>query len=158
MTVDTWSIYLEIISFFLVSIDLYGKERLSKTSDRLLTISEKLDKLIDKIRSFRWTDKSNRILLWTISFLSIGMSVYLVSTEFDDNWAYLLMLMLVFVLLFFLAFTFSAIILIGLSVFLTWLIKGFIRGLVSSLVAINFDGLLLIVGAILFVVSKLILL
>ena len=61
---DLVSELAEIAAFFLVTIDLYGEERLQALNK---SISWLLSRTLARIRLFRWRDKDNPLPIGTVS-------------------------------------------------------------------------------------------
>jgi hypothetical protein len=166
MTNQQLSILFETISFFFVAIDLYGRDRLERTHDRLLIILDKITSIIEYIRDFDWSkSRSSKLMMFTYVLSGVG-TMYLFFVQFPIGWddlSFGKVLTMILPVIFLFGFAFG-IILVGLllamsllifsSLAMAWIIKIIFYGLSQLLRTINFEGLLLVIGSMMFVISK----
>lgn len=164
MTKLELSIYLETISFFLVAIDLYGKNRLEKTHRRIVIFSRFMTRRIDYLVNESWQEKMTRrsrtiILIATFVF-SIGSGCYQVLVRERTlgivegellTIAYFSFLSSIAIFMGTMVFIMVS---ISLLLLVTWFSRKFLLILSKVLNVVNFEGLLLISGAVLFLFSK----
>lgn len=167
MQKETTSILLEIVSFFLVTTDLYGEYRLLKLAEKVQVLHEKVSKrgYLNKILFFIEKSKKNRTreekfanrFIGVIAFVStialIPILDFYIQNSFLSKFIakhiliyYLLSNLLVGLMLYF-----------GIP-FSVYLLKRFIQLVLYLLAKQSFEGLLIGVGAILFIISKIIVL
>jgi hypothetical protein len=150
------AIFLEVISFFCVTTDLYGKKRLDK-------LEEKLRSTINRTEQ----QKDPQILVEIVGWVSLAVFLYFMQGQFVETYfslkdevvsdfsvaTIITLILTVFILV---------IIICGIA-FLWMLVTGVSFKLVRVLAlymvnylirAVSFEGLLLAIGTILFLLSK----
>ena len=165
------SIVLEVISFFLVAIDLYGRARLERTYKFLIQLLDKSSGIVNRIRNLEWEkEKEERIkkkvykvfiLIVVLTFL-IYPFIFIHDTSLNPDmpgrWFFVIFAS-------FLASTFTAMSIIAIVIalilaivvgflVLTWVIRSIVYVFISILSMTKMEGLLLITGSLIFIVSK----
>jgi len=169
MTNQHWSVLLETVSFFFVAIDLYGRERLERTQVKILSANVKLSSIIVKMQTRKWNDRGNRVFLRVIYFMTgiVAVAFYFTSSlpsdAFPGGFTVENATGYIFGTAIFL-FSFYCMILLGillasaLFLFLVlcvlWLSKLLFSALNHLFRLTNFEGLLLITGSLMFLISK----
>ncbi|HMG90125.1 MAG TPA: hypothetical protein VK589_08690 [Chryseolinea sp.] len=89
MSNQQWSVLLETVSFFFVAIDLYGRERLERTHNNLMTSGEKLSSAINKLQGQKWNADRNKLFLWVLYSIAgvIALIIGVRSGLFTDTFA-----------------------------------------------------------------------
>lgn len=152
------AILLEVISFFCVTTDLYGKKRLEELRSRLIISVNKTEKTEDP-----------QILVEVVGWVSLGVFIYFMRGQFIETYDFfkeriISDFSIVNLITLILAVCVLLIILCGIG-FLWMMVFGasfkllrvFALYLVKQVLRIaSFEGLLLAIGTILFLLSKII--
>lgn len=157
------AIVLEVLSFVFVTIDLYGKRRLLNTQEKLLSFSDSFLKQINQVSQHGWNKGKSRKLMRIIYIISLftgmlGPYFYVKDalsspyTEFEWMWVFLTMGIGYVISL--LVILFGILILLILFLFFMWIGRSILQATIWILKLINFEGLLIIVGTLLFFLGK----
>ncbi|MCC7244439.1 MAG: hypothetical protein IT269_02070 [Saprospiraceae bacterium] len=169
MSAEKWSAVLEILSFFLVTIDLFGEKRLIELQKRINKLADRFKKLkmtktvslwffsemFDEETSVRkpitFSGIVARFLLGFFYYL-LGVFLYKVYlNEYQIWWFWSVLLAIFSVGIFQLAV--GLIVSVIVRVF-EFLIDSFLSGIIYLTSKFELQGLMLVTGAILFMVSK----
>jgi hypothetical protein len=163
---------LEVISFFFVGLDLYGKERLGKMQNNILELSDKIYERLSNAENFDWThqrgSKFMKVIYLFAGTIELGGIVFLLIkidySELNFEWSQFHVYLFTAVLLAAVAFLFFGFImfpiLIALVVILVALIVSirmvnlFLKFLIWAFKFYQIEGVFLFIGTILFIVSK----
>jgi hypothetical protein len=163
---------LEVISFFFVGLDLYGKERLGKMQNNILELSDRIYNRLLNAENFDWSQQrgskfmkviyivAGSIELIGLLFILININYSELSFKITDLPRYL-GLSLLFVALAFLTFGFIMFpILISIVAILVFMIVAIrtvnllLRVLIWAFKFYQIEGVFLFIGTILFIISK----
>ena len=79
---------LEVISFFFVGLDLYGKERLGKMQTNILELSDKIYNRLTNVQNFEWnkqrSSKFMKVVYWITGFIELTF----IGWETRDIWGW----------------------------------------------------------------------
>lgn len=164
MTAEKWSAVLEIVSFFLVTIDLFGKTRLVELQKRVNGIADRLRNMKLSTSYWNWflgfqklVSESQEIgcLLRGVFMLLFAFYLKGAFREWGINglWQIPAGVLAAFVI-FFTPFLILWLLIGLLEVFL----DSFLSGIIFLITKFNLQGLMLVTGAILFLISKAIIL
>lgn len=157
MTKIELSALLEVLSFMFVTIDLYGKQRIEKTNTRLILILDKINQSLNSFNNLSWSNSRTQKMMRALYVLSGALSLlwywYLqYSAEDNETFSPFFLIILAPASLFFILM-FIVLVLVSILVS-TWILKSTSSILVNALRIVNFEGLLLMLGSIMFFVSK----
>jgi hypothetical protein len=165
---------LEVISFFFVGLDLYGKERLGKMQANILELSDKLYTRLTNANDFEWNKQRRSRFMKTVYLITgaveVGCIIYNLiesgnpfkdfSFQFSQILWYLLWSILIAAGLF-LTFGFIMLpILLGIVAIIVLIIIAiqivniFLRILIWAFRFYRIEGVFLFIGTLLFIVSK----
>lgn len=145
---------MEIFSFFFVTLDLYGKDRLNKTNQKLIGSTDWINEKIDSFRESKWSSGKNRYILYVLYVFAFVFTLVIFIIDPQES---------VFSTLFFFVITYvfvllgvllASAVIIALMLAISWLLKQSIMHMIRLLSFLNFEGLLLGFGSMLFLVSK----
>ena len=161
------AVVFEIISFFCVTIDLWGKERILKFQGRVYRMSEKFktDENLDQSKYFNYL-----LIFLLLSIISIAIIRFvpfldnLANQGLEEGHSFLYVFAVILVILFFVFITVSL-----YSIWITKMVYRIVhflnrgiskcsRFLIKTLDKHKMEGVLIMIGAAFFLVSKAILL
>jgi len=149
---------LEVISFFFVGLDLYGKERLGKMQTNILELSDKIYNRLTNVQNFEWNKQRSSSFMKVVYAISgIASLVQSIVTFLDDG--HRSIGFLIFMLPFsFGAYLFTVLLVIvfimGVAILLIRLVNLILRFLIWAFKFYQIEGVFLFIGTILFMVSK----
>jgi hypothetical protein len=160
LTVDQWSIVLETLAFFLVTIDLYGRAQLQVIQARLENFVAKLSapRLVPWFMDEGF--KSNSKLFNRVDYVSFGMVPIVVlgmavAFWFWKGWTWWLLIAVPLALLApMISYPLSLLLIFAMLWSLSQLLLLTVSGLLYSFKRWELEGLMLTMGAVLFVISR----
>lgn len=165
---DNISILLEMISFFLVTVDLYGTERISDLQKKLRgrIVNIKFSKMMNPIEGINIIGYDvgmiivGVLLFFTFYFAGSYDPIAVPVEKFMDGINRLLWPLIIIPVLILLAYLYTVIILAPFFIYysIIYIIQLVLLKIVHIVKTKNLEGLLVSSGAILFMVSKFILL
>lgn len=161
INLEKMAIILEIISFFLVTIDLFGRSRIEKLQGRFESfLSSFKDKELKEVfYKFLSLGKDNDFLnpiglTFIIMLIVCGYAVYSLTSDWTNLW-----LLIPIVMIFFAAIV-ATFLLIGLGSLIVRLLEVIIDGIFHLILLLfnklKLEGAMLIIGACIFLISKII--
>ena len=153
MNADRVAIILEAVSFFLVTLDLFGKERLNDTYQSIITRLEKAKHTNFALTFSKFFRAKHFCLLWFILVFAIvfilKVEVILYKPKYNIVWNIVYGMFLVGIWAF---IVLSPILFIGKL--LDWFVHLTLGNLVKALYRNKVEGVMITIGTILFLVSK----
>jgi hypothetical protein len=158
MKAEQTAIILEVVSFFLVTLDLYGRERIIQLGDRFHRFAEAIrgGDLRDKYRQHAIKPMALIAVLvyclllgyWVSNEAALGSGLDTVLTKMVSLGAVAILLIIIVIVLFFL---FEMIVVV-----VEFFVDRVLGVVMFMMVRLKLEGLFLIIGSIIFVVSKII--
>ncbi len=163
---------LEIISFFFVGLDLYGKERLTKMQEGILNLSNSLYSKITNAENFEWNKNRNSKFLRVVYVASGLIEVVWVTVNIgqllpsekelgDAHWTLYVFIgffSLIAIVIFFGvimgAILVSTLLIVAVTIVSARLLNYFLRLIIWAFRLYKIEGVFLFIGTILFIVSK----
>lgn len=163
---------LEVISFFFVGLDLYGKERLGKMQNNILELSDRIYERLSNAENFDWThqrgSKFMKIIYLITGAIELGVAIFILikidysalSFEWTRVHVYLFISILVMAAAFlFFGFIMFPILLAIIAILIITIlsirtVNLFLRFLSWAFKFYQIEGVFLFIGTILFIVSK----
>jgi len=164
MSSERWAILLEFVSFFLVTLDLFGKSRLKAFQLRLSTWATKIKeikivesynagiaRIFKRLKLYDSTGKLKGFVipgLYFFLFLIAGAAIFsaVVKSQYVEHFAaFLLILSYV---------TLAVLILLAALFIVEWLLDKLIDLVLFMFDKLHLEGIFLVAGAILFTISK----
>lgn len=145
---------IEVLSFMFVTIDLYGKNRLEKTNNNLVERLDRIQKSLDSLTGITW----RKAAIHPVMVFIYSLALVIVIAQFYGivaNGRHLDILTIgIIALTSILTGLISVMLLLALFLFCMWFLKTVSNFFVFILGVVNFEGLLLVIGALMFFFSK----